>query len=94
VVAAGMALGNTLEALVGAWLLRDVIRLQIGMDRIRDVVGLAVVSVFSTMISATTGTITLILANRVDWSLFGSIWPTWWVGDLLGALVIAPALLV
>jgi signal transduction histidine kinase len=93
-VAAGMALGNTLEALAGAWLLRDVVRFQNGMDRIRDVVGMGAVSVFSTMISATIGTITLILANRVDWSLFGSIWPTWWIGDLLGALVIAPALLV
>lgn len=93
-VAAGMALGNTLEALVGAWLLRGVVRFQNRMDRIRDVVGLGAVSVFSTTISATIGTITLILANGVDWTLFGSIWPTWWIGDLLGALVIAPVLLI
>ncbi len=93
-VAAGMALGNTLEALVGAWLLRGMVRFQNRMDRIRDVVGLGAVSVFSTTISATIGTITLILTNGADWTLFRSIWPTWWIGDLLGALVIAPILLV
>ncbi|MGB8983842.1 MAG: MASE1 domain-containing protein, partial [Anaerolineales bacterium] len=93
-VAAGMALGNTLEALAGAYLLRRVIKFQNEMDRIRDVVGLGVVSVFSTMISATIGTATLILAGRGDWTVFGPIWSTWWIGDLLGALVVAPVLLV
>ncbi len=64
------------------------------IDRIRDVVGLAVVSVFSTAISATIGAITLILAGGGNWEIFGAIWSTWWIGDLLGALVIAPVLLV
>jgi signal transduction histidine kinase len=93
-VAAGMALGNTLEALAGAYLLQRVIKFQNEMDRIRDVVGLGVVSIFSTAISATIGTATLILAGRGDWTVFGPIWSTWWIGDLLGALVVAPVLLV
>ncbi len=93
-VAAGMALGNTLEALAGAYLLRRVIAFQNQMDRIRDVVGLGVVSIFSAAISATIGTATLILAGRGSWTVFGSIWSTWWIGDLLGALVVAPVLLV
>src|SRR6266508_956872 len=40
VVAAGMALGNTLEALAGAYLLRRVVKFHNEMDRVRDVVGL------------------------------------------------------
>jgi integral membrane sensor domain MASE1 len=50
-VAVGMAIENTLEALVGAYLLRNFINFHNAIDRIRDVVGLAVVSVFSTAIT-------------------------------------------
>lgn len=92
--ALGMTLGNTLEALAGAYLLKHFVNFHNAMDRIRDVVGLGVVSVFSTTISATIGTTTLMLAGLGKWSGFGAIWSTWWIGDLLGALVVAPALLV
>lgn len=93
-VSLGMSLGNTLEALAGTYLLKSFVGFHNAIDRIRDVVGMAIVSVFSTSISATIGTSTLILTGRVDGSAFEAIWPTWWIGDLLGALVIAPALLV
>jgi integral membrane sensor domain MASE1 len=93
-VALGMALGNTLEALVGAYLLKSFVNFHNSMDRIRDVVGLGAVSVLSTAISATIGTLTLMQVGSGDWGAFGAIWSTWWIGDFLGALVIAPVLLV
>jgi signal transduction histidine kinase len=93
-VALGMTLGNTLEALAGAYLLKRFVSFHNPIDRIRDVVGLGVVSVFSTTISASIGTATLIFAGRGNWGAFGAIWSTWWIGDLLGALVVAPVLLV
>ena len=93
-LALGMTLGNTLEALVGAYLLKRFFDFHNPMDRIRDVVGLASVSVLSTMISATLGPLALIWAGQSDWAGFGALWSTWWIGDLLGALVVAPALLV
>jgi signal transduction histidine kinase len=93
-VALGMTLGNTLEALAGAYLLKRFVGFHNSIDRIRDVLGLGFVSIFSTSISATIGTITLILVGRGSWEVFWAIWSTWWIGDLLGALVIAPVLLV
>ncbi len=93
-LALGMTIGNTLEALAGAYLLKRFVNFHNSMDRIRDVVGFGFVSVFSTTISATIGTITLMLLGMGEWSAFGAIWSTWWIGDLLGALVVAPALLV
>ncbi len=93
-VAVGLTIGNTLEALAGAYLLKRFIGFHNSMDRIRDAVGLAVVSVFSTTVSATIGTTTLMLTGRGDFSALWAIWSTWWIGDLLGALVVAPALLV
>jgi signal transduction histidine kinase len=93
-VALGMAIGNTLEALAGAWLLNRIVGLQAPMGRLRDVVGIAVVALFSTAVSATIGTGTLALVGFIPLSGLGALWLTWWIGDLLGALVVAPALLV
>jgi signal transduction histidine kinase len=93
-LALGMALGNTLEALAGAYLLRKYFDFHIEIDRIQDVVGLALVSLLATTISATIGTTTLILTGSAGLDNIGAIWPTWWIGDLLGALVVAPVLLV
>src|SRR5512143_1906966 len=45
-VALGMSLGNTLEALAGAYLLKRFINFHNDIDRIRDVLGLGMVSVF------------------------------------------------
>jgi signal transduction histidine kinase len=93
-VALGITLGNTLEALAGAYLLKRFVNFHNSLDRIRDVVGLAVVCIFCTTLSATIGTTTLMLAGQGTWAAFGAIWTTWWIGDLMGALVVAPVLLV
>lgn len=92
-VALGMTLGNTLEALAGAYLLRRFFDFHNVMDRIRGVVGLGVVAAGCTMISAAIGTTTLMLAHLSEWTEFAAISSTWWIGDLLGALVVAPVLL-
>jgi integral membrane sensor domain MASE1 len=58
--AAGIAIGNTLEALVGAWLLHQVVGFRTSLDRLRDVIGLvALAAGASTTISATIGTVSL-----------------------------------
>ncbi|MDH7486630.1 MAG: MASE1 domain-containing protein [Anaerolineae bacterium] len=92
-VAVGMTIGNTLEALAGAFGLQRVVAFHKEMDRIRDVVGLALVSVVSTAVSATFGTATLALTGGIA-AGHGTIWLTWWIGDLLSALVVTPMLLV
>jgi integral membrane sensor domain MASE1 len=88
-----MSIGNTLEALLGAYLLRHFLDFHNALDRIRDVVSLVGVSLVVTTIGATFGSVTLALINNSLWQAFGSIWITWWIGDLLGALVVAPLLL-
>ena len=40
------------------------------------------------------GVTTLWLADEIDGSQFESVWRTWWLGDMGGALIVAPALLV
>ncbi len=93
-LAAGMSVGNSLEALAAAFALKRFFNFQNSLERTRDVVAFALVSLFATTISATIGTLTLMLTGNGEWPAFGAIWATWWIGDLLGALVVAPILLV
>jgi signal transduction histidine kinase len=87
----GIALGNTLEAVVGAWLLRRA-KVSPALDRIRETVVLIVLgALLSTMISATFGA-TSVWASGAGGS-FRELWWVWWVGDVGGGLVVAPFLL-
>lgn len=92
-LALGMMIGNTLEALTAVYLLRKLIGFQNKIERIRDVVGLVTVAFGCTIIGASVGTLTLMLTGNGTWQFFWAIWFTWWIGDLLGALVVAPVLL-
>jgi len=94
-VACGMALGNTLEALVGAVLLTRAVGFRPALDRLRDVVGLIVLAAgLSTLISATLGVTSGWLGGVVPAAQYGKAWRTWWLGNAIGALVVAPLLLV
>jgi integral membrane sensor domain MASE1 len=92
-LALGITIGNTLEALLAVYFLKKVVGLHNGIDRVQDVVGLVLVSLVCTTIGASIGTITLMLTGNGVWQNFWAIWVTWWIGDLLGALVVAPVLL-
>ena len=93
-LALGMTLGNTLEASAVAIYLRRFVDFRSEISRVQDVISLLRGAFFGTMISATIGTLTLMLIGLGDWGYFQAIWTTWWVGDLLGALVVAPVILV
>lgn len=92
-LALGITIGNTLEALVAVYFLKKFVGLHNEIDRIQDVVGLVLVSLACTTIGASIGTLTLMLTGNGAWQTFWAIWVTWWIGDLLGALVVAPVLL-
>ena len=91
----GLAAGNTLEAVAGAFLLRRVARFQPALERVRDVAALAVLAgALSTMASATIGVASLWVAGRVSSGELASAWRVWWLGDMGGDLLVAPALLL
>jgi integral membrane sensor domain MASE1 len=93
-VACGIAVGNTLEAVLGAWLLRRVVGFRNPLERLKDVLGLVVLAAgVSTTVSATIGAACLCLGGLQPDSAFGTLWWTWWLGDAMGDLVMAPVLL-
>jgi signal transduction histidine kinase len=94
-VALGIATGNTLEAVLGAYALRRVPGFRTSLDRVRDVLSLIVLAaVLSTIVSATIGVGSLYLGGILPPADLGRAWRAWWVGDLIGDLLVAPAILV
>src|SRR5215469_17704262 len=85
-----IATGNTLEALAGAWLVIRLARGKNFCDRPQDVFKFALVAATSTIISASFGVTSLALAGFADWTHYGAIWLTWWLGDVTGVLVFTP----
>ncbi|HEY2480970.1 MAG TPA: MASE1 domain-containing protein, partial [Caulobacteraceae bacterium] len=87
--------GNTAEAMIGAWLVN---RLAGGVQAFRSPSGVgkftAIVCVLATPVSATVGVLFLILSGHAAWPGFGQVWATWWLGDLAGAVVVTPALVL
>ena len=92
--AVAVAAGNSLEGLLGAYLVNRFARGRRVGERARDVFTLAVLAgIVSTAVSATAGVLAISLDGLARWSDFGSIWLTWWLGDAVGDLVVAPAVL-
>jgi two-component system cell cycle sensor histidine kinase/response regulator CckA len=92
--ALGMAVGNTLEAVVGVLLLQRVARFRPSLERLRDVLALALLAApFATTLSATVGVTSLWLSGAVPSTSAGPLWLVWWSGDAIGVLVVAPVLL-
>jgi signal transduction histidine kinase len=94
-LATGIAIGNALEALAGAFLLKRLAGFRNTLDRRRDVFALIILAaICSTTISAFVGVATLTLGGIVSFGEYASVWLKWWLGDMMGVLVVAPPLLV
>ena len=89
-----IVLGNTLEALIGAYLYQSISARAKDFAEQAEAVAGVVSSFFPTMISATIGAFSLLASGIVDAGGFSKVWLTWWVGDMLGGLVVTPLLLV
>jgi signal transduction histidine kinase len=92
-VALAIAVGNTLEALAGAYALRQLGGFRGTFDSLRHVLGLIFAAIVSTLLSPTIGVTSLRLGGVVQWSQAFETWRAWWVGDMLGDLVVAPLVL-
>ena len=90
-----IATGNALESLIGAYLINRWSDGCSTFDTPGGVIRFALICFIpSTMISATFGVGSLSLEGYAEWSDFRSIWTTWWMGDLAGALVITTAIVL
>jgi diguanylate cyclase (GGDEF)-like protein/PAS domain S-box-containing protein len=91
----GIAAGNTMEGLIGAYLIERYANGRYVFERSNDVFKFVILAAcLSTMISATVGVTTLVLGNLASWSQYGALWLTWWQGDAMGSLLVSPLLIM
>ncbi len=92
-VAAAMGLGNTLEALIGAWLLQRGGRTASASFRnARGVVIFAAVAVVASASAATVGVLALKASAHLPWPSLALNWVTWSLGDIAGMVIVTPFL--
>jgi diguanylate cyclase (GGDEF)-like protein/PAS domain S-box-containing protein len=91
----GIAAGNTLEGVVGSYLVTRFAGGQHAFERAQDILKFTFLAgMVSTTVSATVGVTTLALGGFAHWAMYGSIWFTWWLGDAVGAVLVTPLLLL
>ena len=92
--ALSIAAGNTLESVIGVWVLTRFFGFRPALDRLRDVVALVSLgAVASTFISATIGTIVLHFTGGGAGLPTETIWLAWSSGDSIGILILTPLIL-
>jgi signal transduction histidine kinase len=92
--AVGVAIGNTLEAVVGALLLSRVADFRPTLERVRDVAALLFIGALGcTTVSPTVGIATLALTHNLGTAEPGVVWLIWWLGNLGGVIIMTPFLL-
>ncbi len=92
--AGGIAAGNTLEAVSAVFLLHRFVGLHNPFYRAQDVVRFILITAgISTPLSASIGNLSLCFGGAAAWADFAALWLTWWLGDAVGGLVMAPLLL-
>jgi len=91
----GMAVGNTLEATVGASLVARYAGGVRAFEHPQDFLRFVLLGgLLGTAISATVGATVLLASGEAAWPAFGAIWLTWWFGDAAGALIVTPVLVL
>ena len=89
----GQTIGNTLEVVIAAILFYRLAEGRTQFGRVRDVAALVGAAAAGTAVSAVFGAASLKLGGVISTAQVGTVWRTWFLGDLSGALVFAPLVL-
>jgi signal transduction histidine kinase len=85
---------NLAEAVVATILLWRLVGRRAHFDRLDQIGRMLLAVAPATAISATVGSITLLVEGTIDGGEVAKIWRTIWIGDSAGALVVLPLILV
>ncbi len=92
--ALGIAFGNTLEGFLGAYLINNLASGKKVFDRYDSIFKFAGICIFVTMVSATIGVTSLVAFGFETLQNYLQTWITWWMGDMVGALIFTPLLVL
>jgi PAS domain S-box-containing protein len=87
--ALGIAVGNTVGPLAGAWLTRQISGFRPSLSRLKDVFAMILIAApTGAAISACVGVTVLFGTGIAPWVTFGRAWAVWWLGDAMGVLIL------
>jgi len=90
-----IASGNTLEAVLGAWLINRFANGPKVFERARNTFKFVLLAaLLSTTVGATIGVSSLSVGDAAAWDRYTAIWLTWWLGDATGSLLVTPLLVI
>lgn len=92
-VATGIAVGNTLEAVLAATIILRTPGFDRGLGTLRSVAAVVLSALGTTVVSATVGVASMLGGHVIGGEQLPSTWLSWWLGDVIGALIVAPLLL-
>ncbi len=91
----GIATGNALEALLGAWFMDHFAKGPKAFKRAIDIFKFVLLAaMLSTAFGATVGVTSLSLGGFAPWQHYRTTWLTWWLGDVVGDLILTPLLVI
>jgi PAS domain S-box-containing protein len=91
----GIATGNALEAAVGSLLAERFAHGVEAFERADRVLAFAAAAgLCAPLLSATVGVASLCVGGFASWQRFSRMWLAWWAGDVGGALIVAPFLIL
>ena len=93
VVSSVISIGNTLEAMAGAFLLQRWVGARNPFYRTQDGFTFTAVAFLACCVSPSVGTTSVSLAGIGPPAAYGTVWFTWWLGDTIGVLLVTPVLL-
>ena len=91
-IALVISIGNTLEAVIGAYMLNKYIG-KANLTSLQDIFNFMVTLMMVTMISAMFGVGGLLYNNVINIEQFYKLWLTWWIGNVAGGLLFIPLLI-
>jgi|GEM_PF-2028434 signal transduction histidine kinase len=92
ITSAGIATGNTLEAVTGYYFIKK-FKCKHILGRSQDFALFFITVLFMCLVSSLTGPFMLSVSKIIDWHQYYTIWFTWWTGDVSGIIVLTPVLL-
>jgi diguanylate cyclase (GGDEF)-like protein len=88
-----MGTGNTLEALAGAALVRRYLGVPCNFERGEDVIEFVAIAALASAIAASVAAAPLALVHSLSSQALLWNWWTWWQGDAMGIVIVAPVIL-
>src|SRR5262249_5234400 len=89
-----IAAGNTLESVLAAWLIRRHAAGPYVFRSAQTIFKFALITLGAALVSSTIGVTSLMLSGLAAWHFLGHIWLTWSLGDLVGAWILVPLIVL